>query len=105
MIRKQCGNCYFQVDSENAVGGVRILCSYDKQWHANSDTCLEWLQYSYKTTDQEREQAAQDLRNNKAQERRHQQNLKMAKWGIIVSSAALLIYIIKLIIPALSASG
>jgi len=70
-----CGNCLFQVTSKSDKAGTMVLCGIDTKWHKESYSCEDFIEYSSLGIS-ERLTIAQNIRENKENEKRHQEVLR-----------------------------
>ncbi len=70
-----CGNCLFQITSKGDKNGTQVLCGIDAKWHKESYGCEDFTKYSSLGIS-ERLTIAQNIRENKDNERRHREVLR-----------------------------
>jgi hypothetical protein len=78
-MAKGCGTCNLQGGNNADKQGVKILCLYDNQEHAERYTCKHWCKYISGISIEVRRQTASDIRSREDAERRHKENLKSAE--------------------------
>ena len=54
-MKKVCGTCNFQINSQAGSNGIETLCTYNNKWYKDSNpACDKWAEFNNALTNQDR---------------------------------------------------